>query len=493
MTSLRGNKEGESRPISTNVDENKEYLDAKLGVGESFDIDAHELKVGGRRIVLYYINGFADNEIVTMVLRDLNNVEGSQLDTEELEKLYHKYIPFYQMEKVGTTDEFMDKVLMGQVGLVIEGEQQAIILDSKKYPGRTPEEPDLEKVVRGAHDGFTETLVVNTALTRRRIRDGRLRFEIMKVGKRSKTDVALAYLKDVANPKLITALKDRIQHVDIDGIPMAEKTVEEFIIRRSWNPFPLVRYTERPDVAAIHLFEGHVLVFVDTSPSVMITPTTYFHHVQHAEEYRQTPVVGAYLRWVRFFGIIASIFLLPLWALLVLHPSLVPEQLDYIGVKEKGSVPLIAQFIMAELGVDLMRMAAIHTPTPLATAMGLIAAILIGEVAMKVGLFTPEVILYLAVAAIGTFATPSYELSLANRLVRMFLLLMVGFFSVPGFVLGMTLVLIVLALTRSLDTPYLWPFIPFDHKAMKDVLIRMAIPYKKTRPSIVKPQNPFRQ
>jgi stage V sporulation protein AF len=423
----------------------------------------------------------------------MNNLADGQLSDDALEQLYHTSIPFFQMTKVSTLDEFMDKVLMGLIGLIIEGEREGLILDAKTYPGRNPEEPDLEKVVRGAHDGFTETLITNTALTRRRVRDERLRFEIMRVGKRSKTDVAIAYLKDVANPQLIATLKERIKNIQIDGIPMAEKTVEEFIIRQSWNPFPLVRYTERPDVAAIHLFEGHALIYVDTSPSVIITPTTYFHHVQHAEEYRQTPVVGAYLRWIRFFGIFASIFLLPLWVLLVLHPSLLPDKLDYIGVKEPGSIPLLAQFILAEIGVDLMRMAAIHTPTPLATAMGLIAAILIGEVAIRVGLLTPEVILYMAVAAIGSYATPSYELSLANRLVRLFLLLMVGFFAVPGFVLGTLFVLLALTLTRSLHTPYLWPFIPFDFQAMKDILIRIAVPLKKTRPSIVKPQNPYRQ
>jgi stage V sporulation protein AF len=274
---------------------------------------------------------------------------------------------------------------------------------------------------------------------------------------------------------------------------MAEKSVEEFIIGKTFNPFPLVRYTERPDVAAIHLLEGHVLIYVDTSPSVMITPATYFHHVQHAEEYRQTPVVGAYLRWVRFFGIFASIFLLPLWLLLAMHPSLIPEPLDFIGLKQKGSVPLLAQFFVAELGLDLMRMAAIHTPQPLTVAMGLLAAILVGEVAIKVGLFAPEVILYLAVAAIGMYATPSYELAMANRLVRIFLLLLTGLFSVTGFMIGIIFVLVGLAVSRSLDTPYLWPFIPFNYRAMKDILIRMAVPMKNTRPSIVKPQNPYRQ
>jgi stage V sporulation protein AF len=225
----------------------------------------------------------------------------------------------------------------------------------------------------------------------------------------------------------------------------------------------------------------------------MITPTTLFHHVQHAEEYRQTPVTGAYLRWVRFIGILASLFLLPVLYLYIEEPSLVPKALDFIGLKEKsGDIPVFAQMIMAEIGIDLMRMAAVHTPTPLATAMGLIAAVLIGDIAIKVGLFAPEVILYLAIVAIGLFSTPSYELSLANRLVRLFLLIMVFLFKVPGFVVGITLVLLFLVMTRSLNTPYLWPFIPFNLGGLVNVLIRMSIPSMKKRLSIVHPRNQSR-
>ncbi|MCG5249949.1 spore germination protein [Brevibacillus agri] len=481
------------RPISDRIEENKEYLNDRLGVGKSFDIGVHEFFVGNTKLLMYYINGFVESQLVTQIMREINDLRGRDVADNLFDTLFYKFIPFFQLVKVDTTDEFMDKLLVGQVGLIIDHSPHAIIMDAKVLPTRTPQEPDTERIVRGAHDGFTEAIVTNTVLTRRRIRDERLRFEIMQIGERTKTDVAVAYLQDVANPDLVDELKERLQNIQIDGIPMAEKTIEEFIIGKTLNPFPLVRYTERPDVAAVHLLEGHVLIYVDTSPSVMITPATYFHHVQHAEEYRQTPVVGAYLRWVRFFGILVSVFVLPIWLLLVMHPSMIPEPLHFIGIKDKGSIPLLAQFIMAELGLDLMRMAAIHTPTPLSVAMGLLAAILVGDVAIKVGLFAPEVILYLAVAAIGMFATPSYELSLANRLVRIFLILMVGFFSTPGLMIGFLAVLVGLAATRSLNTPYLWPLIPFNYKAMKDVVVRLAVPSKNRRPSIVRSQNSSRQ
>lgn len=481
------------RPISEQIEENKTYLNDKLGVGVSFDVGVHDFYVGGTRLLLYYINGFADSLVLTQIMQDLNNLRDRHLREEMFDYLFSKYIPFFQLTVVQTTDEFLDKLLAGQVGLIIDQSSKAIIMDAKVLPGRSPEEPDTERIVRGAHDGFTENLVTNAVLTRRRIRDERLRFEIMQVGERTKTDVSLCYIKDVANHDLVETLRSRLKEIDIDGIPMAEKTIEEFIIGKTFNPFPLVRYTERPDVAAVHLLEGHVLIYVDTSPSVIITPATYFHHVQHAEEYRQTPVVGAYLRWIRFIGIFASVFVLPIWLTLVMKPSLIPESLDFLGIKEKGTIPLLVQFLLAEIGLDLMRMAAIHTPAPLSVALGLLAAILVGEIAINVGLFAPETILYLSIAAVGMFATPSYELSLANRLVRLFLILMAGIFSVPGLMIGLLLVLVMLAGTRSLNTPYLWPLMPFDYKAFKDVMIRMAVPFKNKRPSIVRSQNSSRQ
>src|SRR5690606_25820745 len=227
-------------------------------------------------------------------------------------------------------------------------------------------------------------------------------------------------------------------------------------------PYPQVRYTERADVAATHILEGHVLIIVDTSPSVIITPTTFFHHVQHAEEYRQSAAVGTFVRWIRFIGILASIFLLPLWLLFVLEPELLAKQLDFIGPKETSNIPVVIQIFICDIGIEFLRMAAIHTPTPLSTAMGLIAAVLIGEIAGEVGLLIPEVILYVAFSAIGTFATPSYELSVANKISHLFLLILVSLFKVPGFVIGTTIILIFLTSMRSLNTPYFWPFIPFQ-------------------------------
>ena len=403
------------------------------------------------------------------------------------------YIPYVEIDTTDDLDEVVNQVLAGPIALVIDGEKEIIIIDTRTYEVRGPEEPDTEQLIRGSKDGFVETIVTNVALIRRRVRDRSLCVHYMSIGRRSRTDISVCYLKDIADEQIVNEIIDSLEAIDTDGLPMGDKTLEEFLFGHHWNPYPLVRYTERPDVASTHLFEGHVIIIVDGSPSVMICPTTFWHHLQHAEEYRQKPIIGACLRFVRFIAVWASIFLIPLWYLIATNDSLRPEELHYIGLaKEEGHIPLIAQFIIAEIGIETLRMAAIHTPNALVTALGLVAAILIGEVAVEVGLFSHEVVLYLAVAAIGTFATPSYELSLANRIIRVVLLLVTAIFSVPGFVVGFLLWIFMLARMNSLKTPYLWPFIPFDFQAMRDVFLRTPIPLKHRRPPSLRPLDPDR-
>jgi stage V sporulation protein AF len=481
--------------LERKLSENLKFFERVMGFGQSYDMVKREMTFGGHNVALLYVNGFVKDNILDDVLRSLAHLKREQLAVDTMEKLFDTYLVHVQVEKVDKTNKIITSILSGQTALLVDGFEQAFLIDARSYPGRQPGEPELERVVRGSRDGFVETMVLNTVLTRRRIRDPRLRMETMQIGHRSKTDVCVAYLQDVADDGLVEEIKTRLQKIDVDGLPMAEKSVEEWITNRNrFNPYPVVRYTERPDVAASHILEGHILVFVDTSPSVMITPATFFHHVQHAEEYRENPVIGAYVRWVRFFGILTSLFLIPLWILFTLvHREWLPASLAFLGPNDVGAIPIILQFLFAELGIDLMRMAAIHTPTPLATAMGLIAAVLIGDIAVKVGLFAPETILYLAVAAIGMFATPSYELSMANRLSRIVFILAVGLFDWIGLAVVLIGWFVMLARTKSITRPYLWPLLPLNVKALLAIIFRAPIQYMNQRPAIVHPKDKDRQ
>ncbi|MFC0271524.1 spore germination protein [Metabacillus herbersteinensis] len=475
--------------ISPNPTQNENFFKNHVGLHKSFDLGVRKLFVLNQQVHMYFVNGLCDTQFITQILKQLTEINDREVEGLKLKEIVENRIVNQQVEKIKTIDEAVDQVLSGLVVFFMEGCDYGLVVDVRSYPGRTPQEPDTEKIVRGARDGFVENIIVNTALIRRRIRDERLRCEMMKIGERSKTDVCITYIEDVADPGLVKVIKKELETIKVDGLTMSDKTVEEFLVKQGFNPYPLVRYTERADVASNHVLEGHVLIIVDTSPSVIITPVTFFHHVQHAEEYRQAPAVGTFLRWVRFIGIMASLFLLPLWFLFILEPSLLPEQIAFIGPNEQKNIPIVVQIFLADIGVEFLRMAAIHTPTSLSTAMGLIAAALIGQIAIDVGLFVPEVILYVAIAAIGTFATPSYELSVANKIARLLLLIAVALFKLEGFVIGVTLFIIMLARIRSLNTPYLWPFLPFNAKAAWQIIIRTSVPGAKLRPSIVHPQN----
>jgi stage V sporulation protein AF len=480
-------------PISKKVHENDKWFEENGSMNISFDVGVRKLLILGREVHIYYVTGLCDSNYIIHIVDQLVEVNDHETQKAKAKEIIENRLIHQQVKPIQYLEDALTTILSGLIVVLIDEEDTGYEVDVRSYPGRQPQEPDTEKVVRGSRDGFTENIIINTALTRRRIRDGRLRFEIIKVGERSKMDVAIGYIKGVADDGLVEIIKKELKSINIDGLPMADKTIEEFLVKQGYNPFPLVRYTERPDVAADHLLEGHVIVITDTSPSVIITPTTLFHHVQHAEEYRQVSVVGTFIRWVRYLGIIASIFLLPLWFLFVVEPSLLPPNLQFIGPNEKTNIPMVVQIFIADIGIEFLRLASIHTPTPLSTAMGLIAAALIGQIAIDVGLFVPEVILYVAVAAIGNFATPSYELGLAYKMVRLLLLVAVAAFHTPGFVIGTTVFILWLVGTRSLNTPYLWPFIPFNPAAFLHVLVRPTEPGAKVRPSVVHPQNKTKQ
>lgn len=492
MASVSNKVENKTK-IFPKIQQNDEWYKENASMITSFDVGVRKLLILGREVHVYYVTGLCDSAFIIEITKVLVQINDNEVEQAKLKDIIENRLIHQQVKPLRTLDEGMDTILSGLIFVLIDGEEVGFEVDVRMYPGRSPEEPDTERVIRGARDGYTENIIINTALTRRRIRDGRLRFEIFKVGERSKLDVAIGYIDEIADPGLVEIIKKELTSIKVDGLPMADKSLEEYMVKQGFNPFPMVRYTERPDTAATHLLEGHVILITDTSPSVIITPTTFFHHLQHAEEYRQSPAVGTFIRWVRLLGILASVFLLPIWLLFVLEPQLLPPALQFIGPNEQTNIPTVIQIFLADLGVEFLRMAAIHTPTALATAMGLIAAALIGQIAIDVGLFVPEVILYVAVAAIGTFATPSYELAIANKMIRLMLLIGVAAFHTPGFVIMSTLYLIYLVSLKSLNTPYLWPFMPFNPNALLQIIIRPAVPSAKSRPSIVHPQDKDRQ
>jgi stage V sporulation protein AF len=473
--------------LDKSINKNIKILDKTLGISKSFDIINREFEIGGRASCLLFIDGFAKDDAMLWIMQELQSLKREDIVPNTLKKIVKNTIGYLEVETADCFEDVADAVLAGPLALLIDGLDEAVIIDAREYPVRNPEESDLEKVTRGSRDGLVETVVFNTALIRRRIRDPNLRNEIFQAGVRSKTDIVVSYIEDIANPDLVNKVKDKIKSINVDSLVMGEKTLQEYIVGRNWNPLPQAKFTERPDVAAAHLLEGHIVIIVDTSPSVMILPVCMFHFTQHAEDYYQSPTVGTYLRWVRFLAMTAALILPPLWLIAVEYRAFLPEALKFLGAKETGAIPLFIQFIILEIGIDMLRLASVHTPSALTTSLGIIGALLLGELAVDVGWFVPETILYIAIAGIGSFATPSIEFAFAIRLFRLIILILTGMLKAYGFAIGVGFFLVILFITRSFGgVRYTWPLVPFNGRALSTIFFRKPVPEVKSRPDFLR-------
>lgn len=471
--------------ICSSIATNENYLTERMGIGVTFDVGVRKLRILDTDVQLYFVNGLCDSSFIIEILETLFAIDSSK--EERVIDAIDQNLAHQQVSPITLMDDLITQLLSGLIIILVDGEEKGFAVDVRSYPGRTLSEPKTEKIITGPQDGFVENMIINTGLIRRRIRDEKLRNEIIKVGKRSKTDICISYIQDVANPKLVKLIKNELKDINVDGISMVDKAIEEYLIKQGYNPFPQIKTTERPDVAATHLLEGHVLIIVDTSPAVMVSPTTYFHHLQHVTEYRMPIILGTVTRMFRFLALFVNMFLLPLWLTFVLEPSLLPDWLDYIGPTEKSNLPIVLQIIFAIIALEFLKMAALHTPDNITSAMGLVAAALIGQIAIDVGLFLSEVVLYATLAVLASFALPSHELGDANRIVSIVFIILVYFLHEEGFVIGMTLLVLYLASRKPLQTPYLWPFLPFNPGAFLTIFFRPPMASDKKRPSIVKP------
>ncbi len=472
--------------LSLDYQQNADQINDLLGIDYSFDIDTRDFLIQGHRIRLYFLTFMIDGALLTEVIDGLLKFEINTSNNQNT--FFNSLLANISYHAVGVTkeiDSVVNSVLNGLVAIIVENSDEAITLDIRKYPGRSIAEPDSEKVVRGSRDGFTENFAINIALVRRRIRTGKLRMEYHQVGKVSKTDLCLTYIDGYVDQKIIDYVKLRLKQIDTDEITMSDKALEELLLESNFSPYPLVRYTERPDTLSVHLYQGMFAIIVDTSPSVILGPVSIFDHMQHAEEYRQTPLAGTYLRILRFIGIFASFLLIPLWFALLSSRDIIPA--FFRGLFEIGDdtrTEVFFQIILAEVGIEFLRMASIHTPNSLSTAMGLVAGVIIGEIAITVGLFTEIIVLLGSISAIGSYITPSYELSLANKISKLLLLIGILFFDIWGLIGGLILLFIYLASLKSFTRPDLYPLVPFKLGKLVRQVIRFPYtmrPFSKNK------------
>lgn len=464
--------------ISKSYNETITTLDNILRVSENFDLIGREMIIGNRNAKMYFVDAFCKDEILEKMLEYLTRLEEKQIKSvENTREFCSRFITYTETDVESSIDTIVTSVLSGTLALVVEGFNQAIMIDARTYPTRSLDEPDNDKVLRGSHDGFTETIVFNSALIRRRLRDPNLIFHAMKVGKKSQSDLALCYLDNLVDKKLLSSLKKRIEKIDINTLTMGQQSlVEALLPKQMYNPFPKVRYTERPDAAVACIAEGNIIILVDNSPAAIIVKTSFFEFFQDSNDYYFPPVIGSYLRFVRVVVFSLSVLLTPTWYLLVDNPSYIPDWLSFVRIEEQAQIPVFAQIIAIELIVDMLKLASVNTPQSLSSSFSVIGALILGEFAVGAGWFLPEVILYMAFVAIANFTQPSFELGYAMKFSRITVIILSAIFGLWGYIGGFLLMLILIATTETLaGKKYLYPLIPFDAKAIRSLLFRRSI------------------
>lgn len=472
--------------VAKDLKENTQILNRLLPLGTSFDLMTRDLCLGKTKACWVGLNGFCETDLLEKIFSGLQSTDGDDNpEISDLKLFMEAKIGFVSITYEQDYTVILDSLTAGNSLLFVDGFDSAVVMDTRTYPSRGVEEPELEKMTRGARDGFIETLLTNANLIRRRVRSTELVFEMHSVGKVSKTDVAVAYLRDRYDPELVKQLSKALEELQVTSLTMGSKSLEELLVkRRWWNPLPSMQMTERPDVAASYLTEGHVLLLVDNTPMVLILPCTIFQFTQSAEDYYKNPIVGCYLRLIRFLCIPTALLLMPLFLLFTAYYPELSQKWQLITTEYPSRQHLIFYVIVVEFLLALFQYSASLSSEKFSGSLAIVGGLLIGDMAVNLNWSSSEVLFYGAITLLATLSVSCVELSDALRLYRMFLILCVSVGGAIGFGVGMGLTLLSIVTTPTFGGySYFWPMFPFNAKALKYLLFRT--PTAKAQPSKV--------
>lgn len=463
--------------MTADLSDNMRYMNNRLSVDMNFDVVYRVIHVGGREACIYFIDGFCKDEIMQKMLQHFMSLKPEDMPAD-IHGLAKKNVPYIEVDLHDNWDKIIYFIMSGVFALFIDGYDRCLLIDSRTYPSRGVEEPEKDKVLRGSKDGFVETVVFNTALIRRRIRSTELRMEMLQAGKSSKTDIVLCYMNNRVDHIFLNQIKERIQNIQVDALTMNQESLAECLYKKKWyNPFPKFKFTERPDTAAAQILEGDIVILVDNSPSAMITPTSIFDVVEEADDYYFPPVTGTYLRLSRFLIAVLTYALTPTFLLFMQRPEWIPAGFEFIILKEPSNLPLIWQFLILELAIDGLRLAAVNTPNMLSTPLSILAALVLGEFSVNSGWFNSEVMLYMAFVALANYTQASYELGYAIKFMRIINLILTAIFGLWGYIGAILLFMIAIVTNKTVSgQSYIYPLFPLDLQKLSNRFIRKRLP-----------------
>ena len=491
LQSSRGELEDLAPQLLSNLDGNLQIMKDMLD--NPSDLITRKFTIGSTNhcCAVVYLDGLIDKLLINdQVIKNIQtepvNSEGllSSEPVHLVNQLYDKYISSGEVKKAKSLDDVLFSILSGDTALYVDGTDQVLTIGSKGWEHRSIEEPVTEAVIRGPREGFIENLRTNTMMIRRSIRDKNLRFKSYKIGRRSKKDLVLVYIDEIANPHIVDEVNRRIQSIDIDSA-LETGHIEQWIEDDFLSPFPQIDHTERPDKVVGALLEGKVAILLDGTPFALIAPMTFGNALQSQEDYYERWLVGSLIRILRYLATFIAIFLPSIYiALESYHPGMIPSKLAFsiAATREGVPFPVFIEALLMETTMELLREAGIRLPKPIGQTIGIVGGLVIGEAAVSAGIVSPVMVIIVAITAISSFAIPSYSTALSFRIIRFAFMGAAAVFGLFGVILAYIVVNIHLVNLKSVGVPYTSPFAPGFTTDWKDLILRLPIPMLTKRP-----------
>ncbi|WP_139488242.1 spore germination protein [Brevibacillus dissolubilis] len=465
-------------------------------LGKSCDIVKREVIIHEKVDIpccFFFTDGLADDKQIDKAIRDLQyhvtHLDGTVLGSYDLIRNVQTHLlSDASISQVDCCEAAVEAILSGDTVIIADGFEKVLILSSRGWKTRSVEEPMTESVIRGPREGFTESIRTNTALVRRRIRDPLLHFRAMKIGKRSKTDVNVAFIDGIVKPGLVDEVFQRLERIKIDAI-LDSGYIEELIEDVPLSPFVTIQSTERPDKVAAALLEGRAAIFVDNSPFVLIVPTYFWQYIQASDDYYSRYWVGTFFRMIRYIAFLLSLTAPSVYVMLLsFHQEMVPTPLalTIASGREVVPFPVLMEALIMEITFELMREAGLRMPRPIGSAMSIVGSLVIGQAAVQAGLVSPFMVIVISITAISSFAIPNYAASFSIRMLRFPLMIASGTLGLLGFAAVFMLLVIHAMSVRSFGEPYFSPATPFRPSDQKDMVFRMPWWMMDKRPHMAK-------
>lgn len=505
LSNLKQGNAGHSHPNVPNPQDGPDYLgnlDAAIhymttSLGQSSDFGVRKLKVGERSAAIFFVQTLCDHKAIEEALRAIHQ--------HTFPKLRSKYVPEYLLDNVlpssDTTSmsnlyDLKEAVTSGDFVLLIEGVANGISIAAKFIEHRTPEPPYIESSVRGIQISFVEDIDVNIGQLRNMMHTETLHVKKLKVGLRSRTEVAVVYLEDVANPIAVETVIERIEAVHVDMITQGA-ALEQRIMGHAWSPFPLSRVTQRIDSTVHEINQGKIAIIVNGDPSIMLVPVSILDFFQTAEDWSHSYFEATFIRWLRIVAFILALFLPALYIAFVdFNPELLPKTLGIQIAKSREGVPFpaVMEVFIMQIAIEILREATLRMPKQMGQTIGIVGGLVIGTASVEAGLVSNILIIVIAVSAISVFVMPSYEFATVVRLSTWAMAISATIFGLYGVILATILYLAELSALKSIGISYLSPF---DGEHLKDIftdgLIRLPLTLIDKRTRHLHPLDPIRK